>query len=263
MSKFIYTSTKTFEEANLAVEDLINRGVAPKDITIVSNDDYSRSITPVGGVEVVSSESYKEDNSWWDSFLQFFAPDPVETDKPYGKYDDYQDVVRNGETLVLVDESYRAEDPNEGYHRAGYADNYDHERHVNDGLNGNQTIKLHEEQLNVRKEREEKGDVEISKHVTEETKTIEVPVEREELHISRRKVNETVDGQHDFEDDTIVVPLSEERVVVDKDTVVTGEVEINKTVKQDTKEVTDTVRKEVLDVDGDQDIVTDIDPDKY
>lgn len=83
-----------------------------------------------------------------------------------------------------------------------------------------------------------------------------MPVRREELHITRRANTDAVADDDVFQEETYTVPLSEERVVVDKETVVTGEVDINKTVQEETEQVTDSVRKEVLDVDGDQEIIT-------
>lgn len=255
MTKFIYGSYSTFEEAEMAVEDLIRRGVSQNDISIATNSDYVTERFSRSGVEVSTSEIIDEDNSWWDAFVNFLNPEPDFDDEHYGKYEEYKELIQNGDVLVLVEEKYLAKEPGEGYTPGNVAD-YHADAHMNDGLDENATIKLHEEQLNVRKERESKGEVELRKHVIEDTETVEVPVRREELHITRRANTDAIADDDVFQEETYTVPLSEERVVVDKETVVTGEVDINKTVQEETEQVTDSVRKEVLDVDGDQEIIT-------
>lgn len=253
MTKFIYGSYHNFEDAELAVADLIRRGVSQDDITIATNSDYVTERVSRSGVEVSTTEIIDEDNSWWDAFVNFFNPDVNATNDPYGKYEEYKELILNGDVLVLVDEAYLASGDETGYNAADY-DGI--EGQTNENIDSSSTIKLHEEQLNVHKERQNKGEVEISKHVVEDTKTIEVPVQREELHITRRTNTDAVADDHAFEEKTYKVPLSEEKVVVDKEVVVTGEVDVNKTIETDTEEVTDSVRKEVLDVDGDKDIIT-------
>ncbi|MGX7100444.1 DUF2382 domain-containing protein [Globicatella sanguinis] len=255
MTKFIYGSYSTFEEAELAVEDLIRRGVYQGDITIATNSDYVTERVSRSGVDVNTTEIIDEDNSWWDAFVDFFNPEPHVDNDHYGKYEEYKDLILNGDVIVLVEESYMAKEPGEGYSSGNIAE-YDAESHMNDGLEGVSTIKLHEEQLNVRKERQNIGEVEISKHVVEDTETIEVPVQREELHITRRTNTDAVADDHAFEEEKYRVPLSEEKVVVDKDVVVTGEVDVDKTIETETEEVSDSIRKEVLDVDGDKEIIT-------
>lgn len=122
-------------------------------------------------------------------------------------------------------------------------------------------LRLHEERLHVDKERVQTGEVNVGKHVVEEEQTIEVPVEREEVFIERRPVNEeatATESKHSFdsadaytEGDTIRVPLTEERLEVTKTDVVTEEIIIGKRKVQDTEHVKETVRKEVADIDGD------------
>lgn len=131
-------------------------------------------------------------------------------------------------------------------------------------------LRLHEERLHVDKERVQTGEVNVGKHVVENEQTIEVPVEREEVYIERRPVNESTtsaDTNHSFEStdaytdgDTIRVPLTEERVEVTKTDVVAEEIVIGKRKVQDTEHVKETVRKEVADIDED---VADKDRDRF
>lgn len=113
-------------------------------------------------------------------------------------------------------------------------------------------LRLHEERLNVDKERVQTGEVNVGKHVVEENKTVDVPVEREEAYIERRPVNKEVSGTDAFTDnDTVHVPLSEERVNVTKKDVVAEEIVVGKRKVQDTEHVEETVRREEADIDED------------
>src|SRR5699024_1659268 len=80
-----------------------------------------------------------------------------------------------------------------------------------------EAVRLHEERVNVDKENVETGEASVDKHVVEEPEEFDVPVEKEEVTIERRPVNEKVDSDFESnEDDSIHVPLHEERVNVDK-----------------------------------------------
>jgi uncharacterized protein (TIGR02271 family) len=105
-------------------------------------------------------------------------------------------------------------------------------------------IQLREEQLRVNKERVSGGDVNIRKEVTTERKTVDVPVEREEVVVTHRPAPGTARDNSPIKEQEIRIPVSEERVNVSKETVVTGEVEVAKRKVTDTQKVSDDVRKE-------------------
>ena len=111
---------------------------------------------------------------------------------------------------------------------------------------GERVLRLREEQLNVNKQRVQAGEVDLRKEVITEKKTVNVPVTHEEAFIERRAVTGAAasDTTPIGEGESIRVPLSEERVNVSKETVVTGEVSIGKRAVQETQKVTDTVRRE-------------------
>lgn len=111
---------------------------------------------------------------------------------------------------------------------------------------GEQVLRLREEQLNVNKQRVQTGEVGLHKEVVAEQKTVTVPVTHEEAFVERRPVTDamTDDSTPIGEGETIRVPLSEERVNVRKDTVVTGEVSLGKRAVQETQQVTETVKQE-------------------
>jgi uncharacterized protein (TIGR02271 family) len=109
------------------------------------------------------------------------------------------------------------------------------------------TMQLREEQLKVKKTPVETGDVRIRKEVVTEQKTIDVPVEREEVIIERRPASGRAKAT-DFGAEEIRIPVKEEKVDVTKEAVVTGEVSVGKRKVQDTKQVSETVQKEKLKV---------------
>ncbi|AIY06502.1 hypothetical protein Plano_2537 [Planococcus sp. PAMC 21323] len=123
-------------------------------------------------------------------------------------------------------------------------------------------MQLHEERLSVDKERVQTGEVNVGKHVVEENQTIEVPVEREEVYIERRPVNEetvgnsfdkesTLTGDAYQEGQDIHIPVSEEHVEVTKKDVISEEIVVGKRKVQDTETFNETVRHEEADIDDD------------
>ncbi|MDN7244922.1 DUF2382 domain-containing protein [Planococcus shenhongbingii] len=124
-------------------------------------------------------------------------------------------------------------------------------------------LRLHEERLQVDKNRVQTGEVNVGKRVVEDNQTIEVPVEREEVYIERRPVNEEVTddsrvGRDAYQEgDDIHIPLTEERVNVTKTDVVSEEIVVGKRKVQDTEVVNETVRREEADIDDDSDLGTD------
>jgi uncharacterized protein (TIGR02271 family) len=112
------------------------------------------------------------------------------------------------------------------------------------------TLQAKEEQLHVQKHKEQAGEVTIRKEVHTEHKTIEVPVEREEVVIERRPVsgNQPAAGTIAAEGQTIRVPVSEEHVEVTKTPVVKEEVTVGKRKVKETQRVGATVRKEEIKV---------------
>lgn len=106
------------------------------------------------------------------------------------------------------------------------------------------SVPIREERLQAEKNRVQAGEVRIGKDVVEEQKNIDVPVNREEVVIERHATGERPAGSDIGQDETIRVPVSEEQVNVNKQTVETGEVSVGKRTVQDTQRVSDTVRRE-------------------
>jgi uncharacterized protein (TIGR02271 family) len=110
-------------------------------------------------------------------------------------------------------------------------------------------IRLREERLNVNKERRPAGEVDIRKEVVTDTQHLEVPVEREEVVIERKSLGNQPSSGQVGEDTQIRIPVSEEQVNVEKETVDTEEVRAQKRIATDTKHVEEDVKREEVRVD--------------
>jgi uncharacterized protein (TIGR02271 family) len=123
-----------------------------------------------------------------------------------------------------------------------------------DDLGGEEIrVPLTEERLLVDKQAVELGSVDIRKDV--ESERVEVPVElrHEEVSVNRVGVQDRpiAVGELDdaFQEGTIRVPVRGEEAVAQKEAFVTGEVVIDKEQRTERRTVTDTVRREEVEVD--------------
>jgi uncharacterized protein (TIGR02271 family) len=101
-------------------------------------------------------------------------------------------------------------------------------------------IQLFGEVLRVRKENVSSGDVHVRKESVTHMETVQVPVTQEHLVVEHGDRT----GQN-----SIRVPLSEERVHIDKDTVLREEYKVGKREITQNEAVTDSVRRERLLID--------------
>jgi uncharacterized protein (TIGR02271 family) len=108
-----------------------------------------------------------------------------------------------------------------------------------------QHLELREEELRAEKEQVQAGEVRLRKEVVKEKKTIDVPVTREEVVVERHPVSGRQPSDRDIgKDEEIRIPVMEEQVRVEKTPVVKEEVSVKKRAVQETKQVTDTVKRE-------------------
>jgi len=78
---------------------------------------------------------------------------------------------------------------------------------------------------------------------------VSVPVRKERVRVERRDVGESRPAMSaSFKDETIVVPLREEQVEVEKRARVNEEVVIHKDAVEEERRVAETVRREKVDV---------------
>jgi len=112
-----------------------------------------------------------------------------------------------------------------------------------------------EEHLNVGTQRLESGRVRLRKHVVTERETVNVPVSHEEVRIEREPITDANRGDAlagpDLSDEEHEVVLTEERPVVEKETVPVERVRLDKEQVTENRQVTEDVRHEEIDTDGD------------
>jgi uncharacterized protein (TIGR02271 family) len=109
-------------------------------------------------------------------------------------------------------------------------------------------IKLREERLRVRKQQVQTGEVNVHRETVTEEKTITIPVTREEM------VVEYHTGGEGEKSETVRIPLSEEQVDVTKHIVPMNEVNVHREQVQDVQHITETVKREELQVEHQGDV---------
>lgn len=118
-----------------------------------------------------------------------------------------------------------------------------------------ESLELREEEIRARKRTVQSGEVDVSKDVVTEREEMDVPRRHEEVDIDYRPSVERRRAEGEIgEDEEIHVPLHEEQVDVEKETVVSGEVDINKREVEDTEHISEEVRKERLRVEREGDV---------
>jgi uncharacterized protein (TIGR02271 family) len=172
-------------------------------------------------------------------------------DRDYGTIDRYDDQYAYvGERRIPVSAFDRMDNDRLylGANGSRYFDN------VGDfGSTGEIRVPVREERLDVEKRQGEMGSVDI--HKTVEAEQVNVPVElrHEEVTVDRVDVPDrpVAAGELDtaFEEGTIRVPVRGEEAYARKEAVVTGEVVVNREVETERQTVSDTVRREHVDVD--------------
>ena len=111
-------------------------------------------------------------------------------------------------------------------------------------------VALSEEQVKVGKRTVDAGAVRLRKIVRTETVNQPVEIRHEDVVVERIAASDVHSGvaSSDFKEETIDVPLSREEVVVSKESHVTGAVRLKKTAEVETQNVSETVRKEDVQV---------------
>ena len=106
-----------------------------------------------------------------------------------------------------------------------------------------------EEELRVGTREREAGALKVRKRVRTDREQISVPTRHEEVSVERVPVEGREASEAEIGEDEVVMPVTEEEVVVEKRPVVKEELRIRKDVVQDEEVVEEDVRKEEVDVD--------------
>ena len=176
----------------------------------------------------------------------------------------YEEEFKAGRTLVTVKAESRYQEARDILRRYGA---YDHENRRADvtaapaaaatmHATGGQTVKAHEERLHAHKQPVNTGEVRVHKEVVTENQSINVPTTREEVVIERRPASGKASASDIRPGEEVRIPVTEERVNVEKETVVTEEVSVGKRKVTENQQVGGTVRKEKIHVEekGDVDV---------
>jgi uncharacterized protein (TIGR02271 family) len=125
--------------------------------------------------------------------------------------------------------------------------------HDTSGPDTDSAMTRSEEQVRVGTERRETGRVRLRKYVVTENVTQTVPVSREEVRLEREPITDANRDQAlaggDITEEEHEVVLSEERPVVQKETVPVERVRLDKDTVTEQHEVDETVRKEEIELD--------------
>lgn len=114
-------------------------------------------------------------------------------------------------------------------------------------------VPLAAEELEVEKRARDAGEVRVHKEVVAETRTVNVPVTREEVHVERVPAAGTeAPGEAAFREGTVAVPVREEEVEIRKRPVVKEEVRVNRTRQQEERRAEAEVRHEEARIEGQQ-----------
>lgn len=265
------------EDAYRAMEALRDAGFSNEQIGFIAQDDIEHYESTTA-----STATGKDDRSFWQSVKDFFtgeSHDDYEYDTHYSdatgdlgwtrdRADYYRHGISTGGALVTVSGSRSSEarailesaggDLREtGFDSSQYqTSNATTDRTIE---SGEQRIQLRGERLRAFKERVQRGEVRLRKEVITENQEIEVPVTREEIVIERTAPSGNTTASGDIgTDDEIRVPISEERVRVEKQPVVNEEVRVGKRQVQRAEKVADQVRHEELRVDKNGDVDTNV-----
>ena len=113
-----------------------------------------------------------------------------------------------------------------------------------------------EEELRVGTQTRERGRARLRKHVVTEQQTVTVPVQREEVRVEREPITDAnLDAATSgpaISEEEHEVTLREEEVVVDKRAVPKERVRLDTETVTEERQVAEEVRKEQIEVDGDQ-----------
>lgn len=258
------------EKAYEAMTRLKDAGISPEHIGLAVGEDYDKSL-----------RTETHDTSFWQKVKDFFTGDDRSDEADFRgagndmgwddqRYGYYQRGISSGGAIVSVtgDRTMEARrileecggDLREtGFDRNNVIPGSESARGLGGtastgrDIEGEQRIQLRGEMLRTYKDRVQRGEVRLRKEVVTENQSVNVPVSREELVIERTAHSGQATGEIG-QGEEIRVPLSEERVRVEKHPVVNEEVRVGKRQVQSNQQVSDRVRHEELRVEKQGDV---------
>jgi uncharacterized protein (TIGR02271 family) len=126
--------------------------------------------------------------------------------------------------------------------------------HASRTAEGAERIQLHEEELQAHKQPVETGAARIRKEIVTEYRTMEVPVQREEVVIERQAPTGEPGASDLRPGEELRIPVSKEQVTVERRPVVKEEVTVGKRVVEGTETVGGEVRREEVRIEREGDV---------
>ncbi|SDE56696.1 conserved domain-containing protein [Priestia aryabhattai B8W22] len=283
MTKNVIGTYENEEAVITAIQNLKTQGFQEKDLSLVTTNDIDDEgyleVENKEGIDVKrieTTETGRQDESIMDKIKHVFSPDHYQEphkDKakvekrliklgvPLTEAGPYAEDLQKGKVLLVANSNRetktnsflekRGDSPfakgDSVYDKSLYGEHREHENDV--PKNAEEHIKLKEEQLHVDKERVQTGEVQVDKEVLHKEETVNIPVEHDELYVERRPVSDKRANTQIIEDEeSIRIPLEEEKVTVSKEPVVTEEVVVGKRRKEENEKVSETLRKEEVNI---------------
>lgn len=132
--------------------------------------------------------------------------------------------------------------------------------HDTSGANTDDAITRSEERLHVGTRQQETGKARLRKYIVTEQQTTTVPVSHDEVHVTREPITEDNVGDAlsggDLTEEEHEVTLHADQVVTDKETVPVERIRLDTETVTEQQEVTEDVRKEQVEFDGDDTITS-------
>lgn len=251
------------------IEELKNNGYPSDNIYIIAKDN--EQINALRSFSEVHF-STEQDGDWIDKFKEMFAGNPSlknvfeEMGFSRDEAEEFNRRIESGEIFLFADDEIYNEsvrganvssegtaDDSAGYRESPKMSRTERRKKLSD--NGEESIYLHEEQLEVHKERVQTGEINVNKRIVEEQQHFDVPVERDDVVVERRPVTDTGNPDEEIKrepyqvGDELHIPVIEERLVVTKKEVVTEEIVVTKRKINETEHISETVRREEVDID--------------
>jgi uncharacterized protein (TIGR02271 family) len=275
----IYAFFKDRSDALAAIADLKDAGFTSDQIGLAMADDPSLTSSeplrtdgvggPVDTNRASASHGKTDDRSAWDKIKDFFTGghetyvgDEQAHESTYGNISSeraryYNSGIAAGGAVLTVSapatrlteareilEDHEADVRTSGFEETSGANWSGSSAGAAEAAN-ERRIQLRGEMLRAVKQKVEKGEIRLRKDIVTENQTISVPVTREEVVVEQVSAGEARPLSGTIGDEgEIRIPVSEERVSVVKEPVVTGEVRVQKRAVQDNQQVSDTVRHE-------------------
>ncbi len=257
---------KNKNDAYTAIKKLQEAGFTSAEIGLMAGSEYAATGTG-------HTHGAAQDESFWQKVKDFFTGDSH--DEEYGYRDAssgmdwtddranyyYQGITAGGALVSVAGPRSKSEEARRILEQAG--GDLRESGFATTGIRSgdkdtDRRIQLRGEILRTYKDRVQRGEVRLRKDVITESRSVEVPVSREELVIERTPASgQHASGEIGRDTEEIRVPLSEERVRTEKQPVVNEEVRVGKRAVQRTENVSDNVRHEELRVDKDGEVDVD------